>query len=108
MISLQQLEVNQVAAVPLNQKGLTASLIWSAKEAVLKALQTGLSLDTRKVEIDIESREIKQGWQVIPILQCPEPYLHQTVLWKPLNNQLMTIAILSNEITLPEISVVEI
>ena len=42
------------------QRPLAATLIWSAKEAVLKALRIGLGLDTRQVEIHLPER-----WEVI-------------------------------------------
>jgi 4'-phosphopantetheinyl transferase len=101
-------EVASVASVPNEQKGLTASLIWSGKEAVLKALQTGLSLDTRQVEIEPKSSAIKQEWQILPVKRCPEPYKYQNVLFNQIENQLITIAILSNEINLSEINVINI
>ena len=101
-------EVSKVAAVPFNQKGLSASLIWSAKEAVLKALQTGLSLDTRQVEIDPRPIEKKQEWQVLAVNRCPGSYKHQTVLFSQIENQLLTIAILSNKIKLSETNVIKI
>jgi phosphopantetheine--protein transferase-like protein len=36
-----------------DRRALTTTLIWSAKESVLKALQEGLRLDTRSVVVDI-------------------------------------------------------
>jgi 4'-phosphopantetheinyl transferase len=40
-----------VEALPPGERDLAATLVWSAKEAVLKALRTGLREDTRAVEI---------------------------------------------------------
>jgi len=42
---------------PDNMRDLTITLIWSAKEAMLKAMRKGLRLDTRSVEISSIHRE---------------------------------------------------
>lgn len=44
-------ELRAVKNQPLPRQPLAANLIWSAKEAVLKALRAGLRLDTRQVQI---------------------------------------------------------
>jgi 4'-phosphopantetheinyl transferase len=43
-------------------KPLLANLIWSAKESVLKALRTGLSIDTRQVQIECSPIGDEQCW----------------------------------------------
>jgi len=53
---------------PLADRPLLATLYWSAKEAVLKALSTGLRKDTRSIEIDCGPSERKpEGWQPLGI-----------------------------------------
>jgi 4'-phosphopantetheinyl transferase len=42
-------ELAQVAASPTADRDATVTLIWSAKEAALKALRFGLTVDTRRV-----------------------------------------------------------
>jgi 4'-phosphopantetheinyl transferase len=46
-------ELAQVAASPANERDATVTLIWSAKEAALKALRLGLTVDTRRVSIGL-------------------------------------------------------
>jgi len=40
--------------VPDASRSHLATLLWSAKESALKALRTGMTLDTREVEVEIE------------------------------------------------------
>src|SRR6266540_730485 len=46
-------ELAQVAASPVNERDATVTLIWSAKEAALKTLRLGLTVDTRRVSIEL-------------------------------------------------------
>jgi phosphopantetheinyl transferase len=55
-----------VANLPAGDQALAANLVWSAKEAYLKAIGMGLQLDTRRVEIQA----------------CD---LHQSIDWRELN-----------------------
>jgi len=48
-------ELDHISRLPSESHPLIATLIWSAKEAVLKALSLGLKVDTRKVNIQVES-----------------------------------------------------
>jgi len=55
----------RVAAAAGEQRWIAANLIWSAKESCLKALRTGLSRDTRSIEIDLAapgSSAAPAGW----------------------------------------------
>lgn len=48
-----------------SNRDLVANLMWSAKEAVLKVLQTGLRADTRSVEVSPDlgpTTEVASGW----------------------------------------------
>lgn len=51
---------------PETDHPLLASLVWSAKESALKALTTGLGLDTRDVEVELQEGETTGGW--VPLL----------------------------------------
>ena len=64
-------EAAWVFGLPADQRAWSASLIWSAKEAVLKALQTGLSFDTRQIAISPLEALNKSGWQEIPFCALP-------------------------------------
>ena len=46
--------------------GLTANLLWSAKESALKVLETGLRRDTRTVEVRLGS-EVVDGWSALEV-----------------------------------------
>jgi 4'-phosphopantetheinyl transferase len=51
-----------VEAAPELDHPLLVNLIWSAKESALKALRTGLRLDTRSVEVRLLDGE-NEGWR---------------------------------------------
>jgi len=59
-------ERDLVAASP--ETDLLANLLWSAKESALKALRTGLRMDTRSVEVELEngSRD-GSDWQALRV-----------------------------------------
>lgn len=42
-------EIRDVMATPVEQRDLRVTAIWSAKEAVLKSMRTGLRIDTRRL-----------------------------------------------------------
>jgi 4'-phosphopantetheinyl transferase len=60
--------VEQAAA---DQRACLATLIWSAKEAVLKALREGLRLDTREVEVTPASAAAVEGWRPLVGTHAP-------------------------------------
>ena len=62
-----------VAGTPAERRDLHVTAIWSAKEAVLKALHKGLSVDTRAVSclIDLAGREPFE-WQPFAVKLDPE------------------------------------
>jgi 4'-phosphopantetheinyl transferase len=54
-----------------DQRACLATLIWSAKEAALKALRDGLRLDTREVEVKLASGVRVEGWRPLLITHPP-------------------------------------
>lgn len=48
-------EQQLVAATSMGDRELVINLIWSAKESALKALRTGLRLDTRSVQVSLDA-----------------------------------------------------
>jgi phosphopantetheinyl transferase len=50
-------EVTQIAQIAAGDGPFWTTLTWSAKEAVLKALQIGLRVDTRSIDFDLASSE---------------------------------------------------
>ena len=55
-------EVAQVRAAPEAERDELVNGIWSAKEAVLKALHLGLSVDTRRVSCEMHADATDGGW----------------------------------------------
>ncbi len=52
-----------VAAAPAGETGLAATLVWSAKEAVMKALREGLRIPPRAVEVAPERGPADGAWR---------------------------------------------
>jgi 4'-phosphopantetheinyl transferase len=71
-----------VNGCPVESRPLLVTLIWSAKEAMLKALGVGLRLDTRMVEVcGFESSLPAQtGWQAIRVVDNRAPG-HAWIAW---------------------------
>ena len=66
-------EIESLHACPLEHHDLLITLIWSAKESMLKVLRKGLRLDTRRVEVILHSLEINNNFE------------HSSENWLPLN-----------------------
>ncbi len=61
-------ERDLVTASPEIDRPLLANLLWSAKESALKALRTGLRMDTRSVEVELERGPLDgSGWQALRV-----------------------------------------
>jgi len=62
-------EIRQVTRAADARQAFLATLVWSAKEAVLKALSLGLNLDTRSIEIRVDeaTESSTQEWQSLQI-----------------------------------------
>lgn len=56
-----------VAAAGAEEAELLANLVWSAKESALKAMRVGLRMDTRKVEVELPTRERVDGWHPVRV-----------------------------------------
>jgi len=59
-------EIAWLSTLNENEKDFCSNLVWSSKEAFLKAIEKGLSLDTRKINIhpcDVSS--LSKGWTII-------------------------------------------
>jgi phosphopantetheine--protein transferase-like protein len=54
-------ELDQVAKLPTDAQQLFVTVIWSGKESALKALSSGLRVDTRSVEVILPEFTIKPG-----------------------------------------------
>jgi len=69
------------------------TLIWSAKEAVLKALGTGLRLDTRTIEILDYAPTWVDGWGQIKLRIANDSRCNWQGFWLEYGNYLITMAV---------------
>jgi 4'-phosphopantetheinyl transferase len=94
-----QAECDLVDAHPAEQQAAAATLIWSAKEAMLKALEVGLRWDTRRVELirfdgGFPGSESRTGWQTLTV-RCPAAgKRHWLAWWQRRDGYVLTIAAL--------------
>jgi len=68
-------EREMVHAAPPEERAFVATLVWSMKEAMLKALGVGLRLDTRRVEV-AETDQLPaagDGWQALSVSDHEDP-----------------------------------
>jgi 4'-phosphopantetheinyl transferase len=86
-------EVRMVLALPFEEQALTASLLWSGREAIVKALKIGLRIDTRQIALDPLPLISHGNWQRIEILHCPSEAKNLKLFWRKLNHSLVTLAI---------------
>lgn len=56
-------ELKLLSACEARERNLLVTLIWSAKESVLKAIRTGLRVDTRRIRILSIDQETSPSWQ---------------------------------------------
>jgi 4'-phosphopantetheinyl transferase len=61
------------AAEPGEDRELLANLVWSAKEAALKVLRTGLRRDTRSVEVSFPEDDTALGWRPLHVRTAEGP-----------------------------------
>lgn len=57
------------------ERPLTTTLIWSAKESALKALRVGLRADTREVEVHLLPWLTRAGWRAFAVHRRERPRL---------------------------------
>lgn len=90
-------ELRNVLKQKPEDQPLISSLTWSAKEAVMKALQTGLRIDTRQIEIQIPSGAESNGWKKLEISVYPGGYQSENLFWRQSGSIIITVAILSSQ-----------
>ncbi len=87
-------EVALVKKQPVEEQPLWTNLIWSSKEAVLKALSLGLRVDTRSVEVFFPGSEpLMNGWQALGMQSglVKQDSLH--LFWRREANFVLTVCI---------------
>ncbi len=82
-----------IAAAPPAEAPLLANLLWSAKESALKALRTGLRIDTRKVEVRLPAPPVSPspaGWSPLEVRRLPAGATFGG-WWRRAGEQVMTV-----------------
>ena len=65
-------EIQMLDTIPGTRRAVVVTLVWSAKESVLKALRTGLSADTRRARIlKLEGHAVDR-WQPFKAIDAKE------------------------------------
>jgi|AutmiccommuBRH23_1029490.scaffolds.fasta_scaffold00009_191 4'-phosphopantetheinyl transferase len=88
-------ESNAIFALPAEQQSLIASLFWSGREAIMKAMQTGLRIDTREIAFQCPSLNLNDEWQPMVITHAPVDMKLIQLFWKKLDNFVITLAVIS-------------
>ena len=83
--------------IPSERLGWAGTLIWSAKEAVLKALGKGLRLDTRTVDITSIARTSVDGWGSFDMRIANSHKEDWHGLWREIGPYLLTLAVRNNK-----------
>ncbi|MBL8150329.1 MAG: 4'-phosphopantetheinyl transferase superfamily protein [Blastocatellia bacterium] len=81
------------------EKAKYANLFWSAKESVMKSLQTGLSIDPRSIEVTLHDFNPSSDWQKLSMINL-ENRQRFSGWWRDFNPYLMTTAFPSDQITI--------
>ncbi len=81
-------EIEQINRQPMQDRALLSTLLWSGKEAVLKALSVGLKLDTRRIEINLVNFHNSDEWQSNSVFVLQEKSLR--LLWRRQDNFVFT------------------
>jgi len=94
-------ELDQLRAAPPESRDTLVTLIWSAKEAALKALRLGLTVDTRSISCTIGAPETAHGWAHMDIV-CDRRRLRVSAApmlsgcWRMMNDYVLTVATTCN------------
>ena len=95
-------ELMQLRAVALDRRDIVTTLIWSAKEAALKALRLGLTVDTRAVACTLAAPEPDEiGWAPLAVY-CDAHLLGRHVdgfggWWRVVDGYVLTLALMQPE-----------
>jgi len=86
-------ELDIMAGMPADRQAWVGTLIWSAKEAVLKALGKGLRMDTRTVDITGIARTTVDGWGSYDLRIANPNQETWNTMWRELGPYLLTLAV---------------
>ena len=89
-------EIARVRVAPLEQRETLITAIWSAKEAALKALRLGLTIDTRRVHCAIDPhRYSDHDWLDFNITCTPSYTETLRGWWRTWGEYVLTVAIVA-------------
>jgi phosphopantetheinyl transferase len=101
-------EIQWVSSSPDNKPELRANLVWSAKEAYLKAIEQGLRVDTRKIEIKpLPVQELFNGWERLGFSANDLNVLDWSLWFKQVPDYVLTLCLPATS-TPPDLDVVSI
>jgi 4'-phosphopantetheinyl transferase len=87
-------EIERVRVAPIEQRETLIIAIWSAKEAALKALRLGLTIDTRRVHCAIDPRRYSdRGWLEFSITCIPSYTGTLRGWWRTWGDYVLTLAV---------------
>jgi 4'-phosphopantetheinyl transferase len=69
-------EQTLIAQAPATDRARLVTLLWSAKESALKALHTGLRLDTRSVIVSVDASFDLKGWSPLQVRHVYGRFFH--------------------------------
>lgn len=86
-------EIERVRVAPIEQRAKLSTTIWSAKEAALKALRLGLTIDTRRVDCAIDPRRYSDdNWLEFSITCTPSDTEKLRGWWRTWGEYVLTVA----------------
>ena len=89
-------EIARVRSVPVEQHATLITAIWSAKEAALKALRLGLTIDTRRVHCAIDPRRYSDhDWLEFQITCTPNGTEILRGWWRVWGEYVLTLAVVA-------------
>ena len=89
-------EIERVRVAPIEQRAKLVTAIWSAKEAALKALRLGLTIDTRRVHCAIDPRRSSiHDWLEFNITCTPGYTETLRGGWRAWGEYVLTVAIVA-------------
>lgn len=84
---------------PGGERAKWGTLIWSAKESMLKALGQGLRVDTRSVQVLRIGNTFEDGWRRMDLQTTDDPIQSWQGWWRQLGNHILTLAVLGSQIS---------
>jgi len=88
-------EIRLLSTFPGGERAKWGTLIWSAKESMLKAIGQGLRVDTRSAQVLRIDNIVGIGWCRLDLQTTDHPIQSWQGWWRQLGNHVLTLAVLS-------------